>query len=73
MLVPLHAAFWKSPSIVKQTVTVSELASSITTERIATASAVHQAVVTSQDLGTIPLAARSFANQQWLCRSDLFV
>jgi len=38
------------------------MASSITTESIDTASAVHQGVVTGRDLETLPLAARSFAN-----------
>ena len=35
---------------------------SITTQPIDTESAVHQTIITSQDLNTIPLAARSFAN-----------
>jgi hypothetical protein len=37
-------------------------AESITTQGIDTEGAVHQTVITSQDLETIPLAARSFAN-----------
>src|SRR5215467_13796250 len=37
-------------------------AESITTQGIDTEGAVHQTVITSQDLQTIPLAARSFAN-----------
>ena len=40
--------------------------SSITTQPIDTSSAVHQTIVTSQDLDTIPLAARSFANIAYL-------
>lgn len=35
---------------------------SITTQPIDAESAVHQTIITSQDLNTIPLAARSFAN-----------
>ena len=45
----------------QQTITL-EGAESITTQRIDTEGAVHQTVITSQDLETIPLAARSFAN-----------
>jgi hypothetical protein len=45
----------------QQTVTLDG-AQSITTQRIDTEGAVHQTVITSQDLETIPLAARSFAN-----------
>ncbi|HXN65047.1 MAG TPA: TonB-dependent receptor [Candidatus Acidoferrales bacterium] len=48
------------------TVNVQGAASSITTEPIDTTSAVHQGVVTAQDLATIPLAARSFANIAYL-------
>jgi hypothetical protein len=47
-------------------VTVQGSASSITTEPIDTASAVHQGVVTKRDLETLPLAARSFANIAYL-------
>src|ERR1700694_568673 len=39
---------------------------SITTQAIDTSSAMHQTVITSQDLDTIPLAARSFANIAYL-------
>ena len=39
---------------------------SITTQPIDTESAVHQTIITSQDLYTIPLAARSFANIAYL-------
>ena len=54
------------PSILKQSVTVEGQASSITTQPLDTASSVHQAIITSQDLDTIPLAARSFANIAYL-------
>jgi hypothetical protein len=50
----------------KQRVTVSAEASSVTTEPIDTASAVHQGTVSSHDLETLPLAARSFANIAYL-------
>ena len=50
----------------QETVNVQGEASSIATQPIGLASAVHQAVVTSQDLETIPLAARSFANIAYL-------
>jgi len=49
-----------------ETVNVQSNDSSITTESIDTASAVHQGVVTSRDLETLPLAARSFANIAYL-------
>jgi hypothetical protein len=39
---------------------------SITTENLDTASAVHQTIIYRQDLNTIPLAARSFANIAYL-------
>jgi len=55
-----------APSPVQQTVNVSGQASSITTQPLDSASAVHQAVITAQDLDTIPLAARSFANIAYL-------
>jgi len=54
------------PQTSKESVTVRGAASSITTELIDTASAVHQGVVTRQDLDTLPLAARSFANIAYL-------
>jgi outer membrane receptor protein involved in Fe transport len=54
------------PGAVQQTVNVQAQASSVTTEPIDLASAVHQGVVTAQDLETIPLAARSFANIAYL-------
>ncbi len=45
---------------------VKGISSSITTETIDTASAVHGGVVGSQDLETLPLPARSFANIAYL-------
>jgi Carboxypeptidase regulatory-like domain/TonB dependent receptor len=50
----------------KDSVTVTAQPSSITTEPLDTASAVHQGVVTAHDLDTLPLAARSFANIAYL-------
>ena len=55
-----------NPASVRESVTVQGQSSSITTQPIDLASAVHQAIVTSQDLETIPLAARSFANIAYL-------
>ncbi len=55
-----------NPKAVKATVNVHGQASSITTEAIDLSSAVHQGVITSQDLETLPLAARSFANIAYL-------
>ena len=49
-----------------ESVLVKASPSSITTEPLDTASAVHQAVIYRQDLETIPLAARSFANIAYL-------
>src|SRR6266849_1999607 len=54
------------PESGSETVNVRSNASSITTESIDTASAVHQAIITAHDLETIPLAARSFANIAYL-------
>ena len=54
------------PQAIQETVSVQGQASSITTQPIDTSSAVHQTVITSQDLNTIPLAARSFANIAYL-------
>jgi Carboxypeptidase regulatory-like domain/TonB dependent receptor len=54
------------PAEDRQTVRVEGQVSSITTQSIDTASAVHQAIVTSRDLETIPLSARSFANNAYL-------
>lgn len=50
------------PQAVQQTLSVQGEASSITTQAIDASSAVHQTIITSQDLNTVPLAARSFAN-----------
>jgi hypothetical protein len=54
------------PQTIQQTLSVKGQASSITTQSIDTASAVHQAAITSQDLHAIPLAARSLANIAYL-------
>jgi hypothetical protein len=54
------------PVAPKETVNVQARASSITTQPIDLASAVHQATVSTQDLQTLPLAARSFANIAYL-------
>jgi len=54
------------PESGSETVNVQSDPSSITTESIDTASAVHQGVVGSRDLETLPLAARSFANIAYL-------
>jgi hypothetical protein len=54
------------PETGRETVSVQGTASSITTESIDTASAVHQGVVSTRDLETLPLAARSFANIAYL-------
>ncbi|MGC1618034.1 MAG: TonB-dependent receptor, partial [Candidatus Acidiferrum sp.] len=50
------------PKAVQQTFNVQGQASSITTQQMDTSSAVQQAIITSHDLDTIPLPARSFAN-----------
>jgi len=49
-----------------ETVSVQAQNSSITTQPIDLVSVVHQGVITSQDLQTLPLAARSFANIAYL-------
>ena len=54
------------PESGRETVKVVGNTSSIATESIDTASAVHQGVVGSRDLETLPLAARSFANIAYL-------
>ena len=54
------------PQSVAEKVVVNAATPSITTEPLDTASAVHQAVIYRQDLETIPLAARSFANIAYL-------
>jgi hypothetical protein len=54
------------PPVVRESVKVESSASSITTQHIDAASQVHQAVITRQDLETLPLAQRSFANIAYL-------
>jgi hypothetical protein len=54
------------PAATSQTVNVQGSSSSITTETIDTSSAVRGGVVGSQDLETMPLPARSFANIAYL-------
>lgn len=54
------------PSGAQESVQVQSQPSSITTQPIDMASAVHQTAVTSQDLQNLPLAARSFANIAYL-------
>ena len=54
------------PSAPSETVSVRGESSSITTEPIDLVSVVHQGIVTSHDLETLPLAARSFANIAYL-------
>ena len=49
-----------------ETLNVQGTSSSITTQSIDTASAVHQGVVGARDLETLPLPARSFANIAYL-------
>src|SRR4029077_5804224 len=53
------------PQVVQQTITLDGTGS-ITTQPIETTSAVRQSIITNQDLETIPLAARSFANIAYL-------
>ncbi len=54
------------PSSSIETVSVVAKPSSVTTQPIDLASAVHQTVVSEHDLQTLPLAARSFANIAYL-------
>ena len=54
------------PQAAPQNVTVQGEPSSVTTEAIDTASAVHQGAVSRRDLETLPLASRSFANIAYL-------
>jgi hypothetical protein len=54
------------PASLAQSVSVKGEASSITTQPLDTTSAVHGGAVTAQDLQTIPLANRSFANIAYL-------
>ncbi len=49
-----------------ETVNVQGQGSSITTQPIDLASVVHQGIITNQDLQTLPLASRSFANIAYL-------
>jgi hypothetical protein len=54
------------PEAARETVNVRGGASSITTETVDTATAVHGGVVGSKDLESLPLPARSFANIAYL-------
>src|ERR1700689_488599 len=54
------------PQGLVQRVNVAAQSSSITTEAIDLPSAVHQGAISSQDLATLPLAHRSFANIAYL-------
>jgi hypothetical protein len=55
------------PQPVQQSITLDlNGPGSITTQPIDTSSAVHQTIITSHDLDSIPLAARSFANIAYL-------
>jgi hypothetical protein len=54
------------PPSVTQSVSVTGQGSSITTPDYDTTSATHQAIVTTKELETLPLAARSFANIAYL-------
>src|SRR5713226_964852 len=55
------------PQPVQQTITLDlDPPGSITTQPIDSSSAVHQTIITRQDLESIPLAARSFANIAYL-------
>lgn len=54
------------PASVQQTVDVETQGSSITSQLIDSSTAVHQAIITAQDLQEVPLANRSFANIAYL-------
>ena len=54
------------PLVAPETVNVQARSSSITTQSLDLASVVHQAVIGSADLKTLPLAERSFANIAYL-------
>ena len=54
------------PSAVQETIGVQGHASSITSQILEMASSVHQGVITQQDLATLPLSTRSFANIAFL-------
>src|SRR5215470_4691598 len=56
----------KLAAVQQQATITLDGAESITTQRIDTEGTVHQTVITSQDLETIPLAARSFANVAYM-------
>jgi len=62
-VISLLRSSWRA---VRETVNVEGISSSITTETIDTASAVHGGVVGSHDLESLPLPARSFANIAYL-------
>jgi hypothetical protein len=55
-----------TPSTLQQTIGVAAQRSSIASQPLNTASAVHQSIITSRDLETLPLAERSFANIAYL-------
>ncbi len=55
-----------TPAAVRESVQVKSQASSITSQPINLASAIHQSVITSHDLQILPLPARSFANIAYL-------
>jgi hypothetical protein len=61
-----HITVDLTPASVQQSVHVTSQGSSITSQPIDLASAVHQSVVTSRDLRALPLPARSFANIAYL-------
>ncbi len=54
------------PTAASETVKVQGESSSITTQPIDLVSVVHQGIISGQDLQTLPLAARSFANIAYL-------
>ncbi len=54
------------PEAANETIAVKARGSSITSQPVDFAGAIHQGVITSQDLETLPLAARSFANIAYL-------
>ena len=54
------------PATVNESVGVRSRGSSITSQLIELASNVHQSIITSHDLETLPLPARSFANVAYL-------
>ena len=54
------------PAISPEKITVESASSSITTQPVDLVSVVHQSVIGSRDLQTLPLASRSFANIAYL-------